>query len=70
MAKTSFSGIKPTCQELASLRDWLLPMLMNGQVKVGKSSREETLQGFGTLEGLGKEKEYVQDREVKIDCYR
>lgn len=23
-------------QELASLRDWLLPMLMNGQVKVGK----------------------------------
>ena len=22
-------------QELASLRDWLLPMLMNGQVSVG-----------------------------------
>ncbi|WP_407524626.1 restriction endonuclease subunit S [Lacibacter sp. MH-610] len=25
-------------QQLASLRDWLLPMLMNGQVKVGKNS--------------------------------
>lgn len=23
-------------QELSSLRDWLLPMLMNGQVSVGK----------------------------------
>jgi type I restriction enzyme S subunit len=23
-------------QELASLRDWLLPMLMNGQVSVGE----------------------------------
>jgi len=22
-------------QELAALRDWLLPMLMNGQVRVG-----------------------------------
>jgi type I restriction enzyme S subunit len=27
-------------QELASLRDWLLPMLMNGQVKVGDSDGE------------------------------
>lgn len=24
-------------QELAALRDWLLPMLMNGQVRVGSS---------------------------------
>jgi len=24
--------------ELASLRDWLLPMLMNGQVTVGEAS--------------------------------
>ena len=24
-------------QELASLRDWLLPMLMNGQVTVGEA---------------------------------
>lgn len=24
-------------QQLASLRDWLLPMLMNGQVKVGET---------------------------------
>lgn len=28
-------------QELASLRDWLLPMLMNGQVTVGSVSREQ-----------------------------
>lgn len=27
-------------QELASLRDWLLPMLMNGQVSVGKVTKE------------------------------
>ena len=27
-------------QELASLRDWLLPMLMNGQVKVGEVEEE------------------------------
>lgn len=27
-------------QELASLRDWLLPMLMNGQVSVGEVERE------------------------------
>lgn len=27
-------------QQLASLRDWLLPMLMNGQVKVGDSKEE------------------------------
>ncbi|MDZ7848664.1 MAG: restriction endonuclease subunit S [Owenweeksia sp.] len=57
--------IEAESRELASLRDWLLPMLMNGQVKVGESSREEkTLQGFQTLEGLGQEKEYVQDGEV------
>jgi|GEM_PF-2772062 len=28
-------------QELATLRDWLLPMLMNGQVTVGSVSREQ-----------------------------
>ena len=27
-------------QQLSSLRDWLLPMLMNGQVKVGESSEQ------------------------------
>jgi type I restriction enzyme S subunit len=37
-------------QELASLRDWLLPMLMNGQVKVGEAE--------------AKVKEYVQEGEV------
>lgn len=25
-------------QELASLRDWLLPIFMNGQVRVGESA--------------------------------
>ena len=40
---TSFEKIKNNLQqnqELASLRDWLLPMLMNGQVKVGESDGE------------------------------
>ena len=27
-------------QKLAELRDWLLPMLMNGQVTVGESKNE------------------------------
>ncbi|MGV8880377.1 MAG: restriction endonuclease subunit S [Sphingobacteriaceae bacterium] len=41
-------------QELASLRDWLLPMLMNGQVKVveGYQYIEEKL-GMVAEEGLG-----------------
>jgi type I restriction enzyme S subunit len=25
-------------QDLASLRDWLLPMLMNGQLKIGEAN--------------------------------
>lgn len=40
---TSFEKIKNNLQqnqELASLRDWLLPMLMNGQVRVGESDDE------------------------------
>ena len=32
-------------QELASLRDWLLPMLMNGQVKVGEALKEYVQDG-------------------------
>ena len=39
-------------QELASLRDWLLPMLMNGQVKVGEAE--------------AKAKEYVRAGELGI----
>lgn len=31
-------------QELASLRDWLLPMLMNGQVTVGEVSKDYVLE--------------------------
>ena len=34
------SETKKQNQELASLRDWLLPMLMNGQVSVGEVERE------------------------------
>ena len=37
MVKTYFDKIRQNIfenQELASLRDWLLPMLMNGQVSV------------------------------------
>lgn len=30
-------------QQLTSLRDWLLPMLMNGQVKVGRYEQEEAV---------------------------
>jgi hypothetical protein len=32
-------------QELASLRNWLLPMLMNGQVKVSSAEASETKVG-------------------------
>ncbi|MES2781097.1 MAG: restriction endonuclease subunit S [Bacteroidota bacterium] len=31
-------------QQLSQLRDWLLPMLMNGQVKVGETIRDNTQQ--------------------------
>jgi type I restriction enzyme S subunit len=33
-------------QELASLGDWLLPMLMNGQVSVGGYDVEESVWGM------------------------
>lgn len=33
---------KNESQELAKLRDWLLPMLMNGQVTVQTDTKEET----------------------------
>lgn len=36
-------------QELASLRDWLLPMLMNGQVSVGEVAKEYQME----VESLG-----------------
>lgn len=39
-------------QELASLRDWLLPMLMNGQVKVGEG--KEVLKAAEDGVGYGK----------------
>lgn len=59
-------------QELASLRDWLLPMLMNGQVTCAKASvtkgTEKPSRSLSSadkdLEGLGREKEYVQEGEM------
>lgn len=44
MFKTVLNNIKQS-QELAELRDWLLPMLMNGQVTVGDAyaAKEEVL---------------------------
>jgi len=41
-------------QELASLRDWLLPMLMNGQVSVGEFEEELRMVAEGTTK-YGKE---------------
>lgn len=37
--------LKEQNQELASLRDWLLPMLMNGQVEVGEALKEYEMEG-------------------------
>ena len=46
-------------QELAQLRDWLLPMLMNGQVRVGSGEYEMEEEGLGIVaEGNRK---YSQD---------
>ncbi|MGF1555037.1 MAG: restriction endonuclease subunit S, partial [Paucihalobacter sp.] len=46
-------------QTLASLRDWLLPMLMNGQVRVGNSLEKGNL---GDVEsGLGMVAEEGED---------
>ena len=40
-------------QELASLRDWLLPMLMNGQVSVGEVKEELGMVAEGNVENNG-----------------
>ncbi|MFZ1616336.1 MAG: hypothetical protein WAT41_03170, partial [Flavobacteriales bacterium] len=39
-------------QELTTLRDWLLPMLMNGQVTLGEA--EEKVELAMAAEGAGK----------------
>ena len=36
-------------QQLSSLRDWLLPMLMNGQVRVGAQAYAEMEEGDGLM---------------------
>lgn len=43
-------------QELTSLRDWLLPMLMNGQVKVGEALKEYVQDGEVGMAAEGKQK--------------
>ena len=40
-------------QELASLRDWLLPMLMNGQVSVGVIEEQLGMVAEGNVENNG-----------------
>ena len=39
-------------QELASLRDWLLPMLMNGQVTMGGYEVEDSELGMVAENGV------------------
>ena len=43
-------------QELAQLRDWLLPMLMNGQVRVGSGEYEREEESLGMVAESGKSK--------------
>lgn len=43
-------------QELAQLRDWLLPMLMNGQVRVGSGEYDMEEGGLGMVAESGKSK--------------
>ena len=43
-------------QELAQLRDWLLPMLMNGQVRVGCGEYEREEESLGMVAESGKSK--------------
>ena len=47
-------------QELAQLRDWLLPMLMNGQVRVGSGEYESEEESLGMV---GEEKANYQNKE-------
>jgi type I restriction enzyme S subunit len=53
-----FKTLSKENQQLSSLRDWLLPMLMNGQVKVGgettlsKSGSDKYLSRMEEMEGL------------------
>lgn len=51
-------------QELASLRDWLLPMLMNGQVKVGEA-KEYVQENKPDRERVGMAAERQSKYEVK-----
>lgn len=43
-------------QQLASLRDWLLPMLMNGQVSVGEILDRSAENSVGQVETIGQER--------------
>lgn len=52
-------------QELASLRDWLLPMLMNGQVKVGKRKDYETTEELQLVAEINEVYENHVDSEQK-----
>jgi type I restriction enzyme S subunit len=56
-------------QELASLRDWLLPMLMNGQVRIDELSHHDELSDLVVEEELGMvaEREREKYGEGKLD---
>ncbi|GEC73020.1 Restriction endonuclease S subunit [Flavobacterium flevense] len=53
-------------QELASLRDWLLPMLMNGQVTVGGYEVEDDNELGMVAESSGNYQLNLTDKEKKI----
>ena len=53
-------------QELAQLRDWLLPMLMNGQVRVGSGEYEMEEGGLGmAAEDEGKYENSLSEQEKR-----
>ena len=52
-------------QELSSLRDWLLPMLMNGQVTVGESANKANLDNQAPIINLSSSQDLRFDLWVK-----
>lgn len=60
--------LKKENQELASLRDWLLPMLMNGQATVGEanSNLKKEVEGYGEVQGELSPNDYREVAEDEI----
>ncbi|SEJ35577.1 Restriction endonuclease S subunit [Myroides marinus] len=55
-------------QELAELRDWLLPMLMNGQVSVGDvvDQKVSTVKSDGRIRDLFGDEEYLRRKALAV----